>query len=478
MHTPDIPRPILLAMIFALTSIEFLQSGMIAYDAAPTMGRIGATPEQWSLISAAYAAAAVLAISQMTVLVQRLGWRDYVAATVLLFLGGAWTSATSTTVAGFLAGRLLMGLGGGVFFTLGRMLIHLIPPSPARMGGIAALGAGIAAALALAPWVASALAGAEASPALFLVLALPATAAGVLALRWLPSGAAPLDSTPSRFDLGDGVLLACAAFLLLYPLQRLSYDWHGERMQLMVPLLAGLALSGLFLHNHGRRAHPFLRLDMLRSGRYLTGMLIFGLAYALLGMFNTLMPQLVQRTLGIGLEQAGMLQSAGMALSAPTFIVILLVARKRPHATKFYVTGFLLLAAFGWHFSRLDPAAPAWRSVAPWIGLFGGFVSLAMATTALHSFKDVQHDNVLMAHAQQLKNMLGQVWSVLGAGIAAILLQQRSALHAERLAEHAAAAAPVLAGQVSLLASLDVFRALAWIGVAGALALAFQKRFD
>jgi hypothetical protein len=44
--------------------------------------------------------------------------------------------------------------------------------------------------------------------------------------------------------------------------------------------------------------------------------------------------------------------------------------------------------------------------------------------------------------------------------------------------ESGSAAAGVLAQQGSLLASIDAFWALAWIGVAGAVALAMQRRFD
>jgi hypothetical protein len=101
-----------------------------------------------------------------------------------------------------------------------------------------------------------------------------------------------------------------------------------------------------------------------------------------------------------------------------------------------------------------------------------------MATTALHSFKDLQHDNVLFSHAQQFKNMLGQVGLALGAGSAGIVLQERGALHAARLAERASAPAAELVRQGNLLASVDVFWALAWVGVAGAVALSMQRRFD
>jgi ABC-type sugar transport system permease subunit len=177
-------------------------------------------------------------------------------------------------------------------------------------------------------------------------------------------------------------------------------------------------------------------------------------------------------------EQAGQLQTTGMSASVAAFVVVVLIVRKRPHATKLYVTAFLLLAVFGWHFSGIDPAVPAWRGVAPWLGLFGAFVVWGMVTTAIHSFKDLQHDNVLFSHAQQFKNMLGQVGLALGAGSAGIMLQERGAVHAARLAERATAPAAELLRQGNLLASIDLFWALGWIGVAGAVALAMQRRFD
>jgi MFS family permease len=397
---------------------------------------------------------------------------------VLLFLAGTWICAGSSSVDRFAAGRVLMAAGGGVFMTAARMMVNLMPPSPQRMAGIAAFGGALATGLALAPLGAALLVGADAWSAMFLVLALLGGVAGVCTLRWLPADAVTLDKGASRFHAGDGVLLGAGAFLILFALQRLGYDWYGARTQMLVPLACGAGLMAWFFQSHGNRRDPFLRLDMMRSPRFMTGLAIFALCYALLGAFNGLMPQLVQRTLGVPYLQAGQLQSAGLAAAVPAFALLLLVVRRRPHATKFYITAFLLLAAFGWHFSRIDPDAPAWRSVAPWIGLFGAFVIVGMATTALHSFKDLQHDNVLFSNAQQFKNMSGQVGLAAGAGGAALLLQQRGALHGARLAETAAAAPGILAQHGGLLATIDAFWVFAWLGVAAAVALALQRRFD
>jgi DHA2 family multidrug resistance protein len=482
MNAAAAPRPGLLATIFVFNFFEFLQSGMVLFATAATLGRIGAAPEEYTLVTALYAAVAMLAVSQMTVLIQRFGWRDFMAATSLLCAAGAWLCAASESALAFCAGRLLMALGGAVFMSASRMMVNLIPPSPARLIGIAAFVAGLTAGLAGSGWLAGWMIGHEAWSGIFLALALTALAGGACALRWLPADAATLTATPSRFDLGDGLALSGGAFLVLYGLLRLAYDWHGQRVQALVLLAGGAALAVLFLRAHGRRADPFLRLEMLHSARYLTGLAIFTGCYVLLGLFFTLLPQLVQRVLGIAIEQAGQLQGAGLALAMPAGAVMLLVVRRNPGASKFYVTGFLALALFGWHFSRFDPAAAPWTSIAPWLGLFGSFVILCMATTALHSFKDLQQNNVLFANAQQFKNMLGQVGLALGAGGGTVLLQQRGALHGARLAENAAdvasAGAALLAQQGTLLAGIDVFLLLAWLGVLGAVVLGMMRRFD
>jgi MFS transporter, DHA2 family, multidrug resistance protein len=478
LNAPAAPRPALLATIFILNLIEFLQAAALGFSAAPTMGQINASPEEYSLIAALYASVAVLSISQMTVLVQRLGWRNYLLGSVLVFLIGTWICAGSTTPFGFAAGRVLMAAGGGGFMSASRMLINLIPPSPQRVKGIAVFGLALATGVAFGPWVAGILVGREAWSGLFLLLALLAVLGVIAALRCVPSNGATLDGVESRFHLGDGLALGAGAFLVLYSLQRLAYDWHGDRAQMLVPLVCGVVLTLGFLVGHGRRGEAFLRLEMLRSRRYLTGLSIFALCYGLLGVFNALVPHLLQRGLGIPFEQAGEMQTAGMSSAIAGIVVMLLIVRKSPHATKFYVAAFVLLAVFGWQFTRLDPSAPAWLSVVPRLALFGAFVTAAMLTTALHSFKDFQQDNLLFSHAQQFKNILGQVGQALGVGGTAVLLQERGAQHAARLAESASASAAVLAQQGNLLASLDVFWVICWIGVAGAVVLAMQKSFD
>ena len=85
----------LLSTILLLTLLEFLQSGMIAFAAGPIMGEIGASPEEFSLTTVAYAAVAISTISKQRWLVERLGWRNFVLASLGLFILGSAICATS-----------------------------------------------------------------------------------------------------------------------------------------------------------------------------------------------------------------------------------------------------------------------------------------------------------------------------------------------------------------------------------------------
>jgi hypothetical protein len=131
---------------------------------------------------------------------------------------------------------------------------------------------------------------------------------------------------------------------------------------------------------------------------------------------------------------------------------------------------------------------------------------LVLATTAMHTFRDVAHHETVFSHAQQLKNMLAQFGGSVGISLATISLQARTAMHSTALSTHFAHGDPVyeqslhqlttvyaatgaanpgaLAGaglaqmltqQATLLASLDYFWIVASIGCVGALVMMVQR---
>ncbi|GLC91045.1 multidrug resistance protein [Cupriavidus sp. TA19] len=499
------PKALLMLTIGALTSIDFLQNGMVAFATAPIMGEIGASPEEYSTIAAAYASVAVVVIALQRWMVERMGWRRYVQGALGAAAIGAILCATAESYPGFLAGRMVMALGCAGMLTSSRLAINLIPPSPARFLGIKALATGICCGTAIAPWLAAVIVTADRWPLIFWLVAaaalalLPAT--GVLPTA-VVAPAQRSDAHPVRL-----VALSVGSFLVLFVLQRSYYDFYADRLWLVIGAVAGAGALLAFVWTESRSARPLLRLRSLVEPRYLSGLALFTFCYVTLGSNGYLLPIVLQRSLGHSWATAGQFYALGLAAGVATWLTISRLLPRWPSPRKYFVAGFLALAASAWLLSRTTPAPDLWGHILPALALYGVFIMTLMPVTAMQTFNGVMHDESVFSHAQQTKNMLGQLGQALGVTIATVGQQWLTTLHYStlhgainpaspqfqetharftaafsnsmdpvRAAESATAQiAQVLAQQSALLANIDYFRALAVVGVLAIGVSMFQK---
>ena len=498
----------LLANIGMLCLIEFLQSGMIAFASTPIRGEIEASPEEYSLIAALYACTAVVVISKQNWLVERLGWRNYVWGSCAVFIFGAVVAGASHSVAFFALGRVIMALGGASFMTTGRVLIQLMPAPLGRFVGITVFAASLATGLAAAPFIASWAVADDTWQAIFAVLILCALIIATLAWKALPSQPYPHESR-SETHLGAVLLLASGAFFALYELQRSYYDFYDDRSIVMLFAVFGAFAVYSYFHIEHRRLRPLLKVAHLKGGRYLFGVAIFSVCYVILGATNYILPVFMQTGMGLAWQTVGVLQSIGFSAALITWGLMTLVIPKFPSPKKFYFLGLSALLSFCTLFTLITPQPDVWRYVLPGLVLNGCFIMLMLATTAMQTFRDVGHDDVIFSNAQQIKNMFNQIATALGTAIATVFMQWRSTVHygnlnvgfekdnaafvreSAAMTQHfslfmdAASAAKVslvvhaqqLATQASFLAGVDYFRALSWVGVLLFLIIAGQKIF-
>ncbi len=495
----------LLATIFLLNGIEFLQGGMITFGAGPISGEIGASPEEFTIVTAVYAVVAIAAISKQRWLIERIGWRRFVQASAAIFIIGAAICGTSSSFPQFLAGRVVMAMAGGPFLTTSRVMVNLMPASPRRFRGIMAYAGGLAFCNGIAPWLASIAISHDRWPAIFVLLAVVAAIAAVLGTIALPNELTPVEQRSQSHPLAV-LVMAAGAFLSLYTLQRASYDFYSDAMPLLLAIITGIGALWYFGRHQYHHERPLLVLKRLMTPRYVAGMATFTLGYMVLGANNYMLPVLMQGGLGFPWGVIGQVQSAGLIVAVPTFGIMAMILKKNQSAKKFYVTGFAFLALSGLVLVRLNGEADLWTDVWPGIALFGAFITPVMVTTALHSFMDLQGDEIAFANGQQIKNMLSQFGVALGVAAAALGLQWRNSEHLAVLlqrfnaedmtfsrlagqlgeqftASHGAQAAQVavatLAQQVNqqatLLSSLDYFGFLIVLGVAGALLMSVQR---
>lgn len=428
------PPPALLATVFLLTAIEFLQGGVMAFGAAPLMGHFNATPEEYTLVTILYASVAVGVIACHHWLVERMGWRQYLQWSASVFVVGAGVCASSHGYASFVLGRVVMALGGAAFMTSSRMVINLIPPGPQRFKGIAAFACALAIGNATAPWMMAQAVSHDMIGGMFVLLALLAVLAALCGSRCLPSVLVP---EGQRSQAGVVLVAALVVFslLCLYGLQRAAYDFYADFIPLLLCVVFGATGLGLFVWHQRRQARPLLAFARLGDLRYLCGLALFALCYVILGGTNTMLPALMQRALGFGWQVTGAVETIGLLSSLLTFVVMARILKVSQGPRKFYVAGFAALAWCGWQLSQLAPGSSLWGDVLPALAAYGVFILLVLATTAIQSFAALQDDAVAFAHGQMLKNMMSQFGLALGIGVATLSLQWRTTEHVMQLSQ-------------------------------------------
>jgi len=303
--------------------------------------------------------------------------------------------------------------------------------------------------------------------------------------------------------------LGAGSFLVLHALQRAYYDFFSEFAWLALSAAAGVAALGYFVWSETRNGAPLLRLGGMKEVRFLCGLGLFMACYVMLGANGYLVPLMLQRGLGQAWLTAGEFFAMGLGAGVMTWAVMSQLLPRWPSPRKFFVTGFLALAAFGVLMSRLTPTANLWTDVLPALACYGVFIMMLMPTTAMQTFTGLTGDPAVFAHAQQVKNMLAQVGQALGIMLATVGQQWFTSRHytvlqtgiatgnahfdavmAQLSAHFAAVAGPGQAQQLAtariaqllneqavLLASLDHFRVVAGVALAAAAVSLVQRVF-
>lgn|SRR6185437_11409694 len=506
---PHSSHRLLYATIAALTAIEFLQLSMTAFAAAPIMGELGMSPEDFSLANAVYASVAILAISMQRWFVERIGGRRFIRCATAISILGSVLCATSDDFAAFLLGRIVMAIGGGALFTSARMIIHHLLAGPRQFAGIRALGISLALSIAAGPWLAAEAVSAESWSAIYWLVAGMGAFAFVLGSLTLPSLPLAAGTPPAAPRVGRQALLVGSSFALLYALQRFYYDFFGDRAQLLLLLGAAVAGLALFTWLQYRAAQPLLRVRTLLHARYLAGMTLFTFGYLMLGANNYVIPMMLQRTMGFAWTTVGHVEALGLLAAVATFMVVTHFLPRHPSPRKFLIVGFGALALFGLLLSRLNIGADLPWHVLPALLCYSVFLLSVLPVAAMQSFRQMENDESAFANAQQLKNMLSQAGIALGVTLATLGQQWRTAVHYAALDNRIepgnpafeatvghlrAALAPLvgadqamplamtrigyaLARQAAMLANLDHFAVIAVLGLLGIVMTLLQRVF-
>jgi MFS family permease len=425
---------LLLILVFCLTTTEFLQGTIVAINAVAIIGDLGASPEEFSLAATMYALVAVGAIYKQRWLVERLGWRLFTQISIAIFVAGLLVSSTGRSMAAFVVGRMLMAAGGATFVTVGRVIVNHIPASPRRFDGVRFFAYGLVAGSVLGPLIAVMALDHGSWRYAFWILGVPAVVMVALATAVLPDESAPVELRSEAHPTGL-LLLMLGTFALLHALQRSSYDWFPDRSTILAWSLLAISLLVLYAFRERRRHRAPLQLARLGQGRYLLGVTAFTVAYMVMAGDNYVVPLLIRQGLGLPLQTVGLLLAAGAATGVVTWFFMARLMKRHTLSTPFYAVGFTCLTLYGVLLAHLTPQVHPWLHIAPVLMLHGMFVILVLATTAVQTYRNVQHDEAVFSTANQVKNMLGQFGTAAGIALATLVMQWRTAWHYDQFAQ-------------------------------------------
>lgn len=426
-----------LLALAAVTSVEFLENGLVLFGAGPIMAGAGVSASAFALVYAAYGAAAVFMLYKHQWVVERLGYRRFVLLSLLAFGLGSGVCATSPadgSVLQLALGRLMQGLGGSTFFVAGRMLINELSPER-RFHGLLTFVSALLGGTALAPLLAAGLLGLGGWRALFGFGLIWALLVGWAARACLPDQRrAPHERSQEHWVWLLVVLAGVCG--LQWVIQQIPFQRADElpAQGLAVALLSTGVLS-LFAWRQWGRERPLINYRGLVQRRYLVGLVFYALGYFLAGAMGLLLPWMLHQELGLSLLATALWTSLGLLSSVVMALLHIFAAGRWPYHQRYMLSGVLLQALACLLLSQVQGGGqgPGWSALALGLGtlLSGLSLPLFIGPVAQGTFVEL-HESVF-SHGYQVKNIVRQLSLSFSVALLTWLLHQLAEGHLARL---------------------------------------------
>jgi EmrB/QacA subfamily drug resistance transporter len=379
-----------------------LGSGMASLDATvvgialPAIGRdfhVGVSSLQWVVDAYTLTLAGLLLLGGT--LGDSYGRRKMFSVGIVWFAVASLLCGLAPTAGVLIAARALQGVGGALL-TPGSLAI--LQASFAEQDRSAAIGAwsgfgGVA--TAIGPFLGGWLIGAVSWRLVFFINLPIAVVVVAINSRHVPETRAP--GPVPRLDVRGAACISGALAGITYGLiAASSYGWGSA--QVLIPLIVGAVLLGLFVMVEAREPQPMLPLGVFKSRQFTAANAVTFIVYAALGGLLFLVPVVLQVAHGYSPLQAG------AALLPVTVIMLLLSSRSGALAARIgprlqMSVGPLVLAVSFLLFIRIGGSGDYLTAVLPAVLVFGFGVAIMVAPLTATALAAAPADHAGIASA-------------------------------------------------------------------------------
>ncbi|HEV7773512.1 MAG TPA: MFS transporter [Conexibacter sp.] len=417
-------RLIIVAASLAV-GLAFLDETAVVTALRAIQADFGATSAEVQWVVGAYLLALATLMAAAGRLADIYGRRRLFVLGAWLFGAGSLACAAAPGIDALIAARVVQGCGAALLMPLGMANATAALPEERRGWTVGVVSTGATVFLALGPLVGGALVEFADWRWIFLINLPPLAAILAIALRWFPESRAPVRGP---LDVLGFLLLLGGLVALTLPLLNMQ-EW-GPRSAATIGLLAAsLMLLVAFVLVERRRAHPLIRIELLRDPA-VAGLLLalFAIQFTILGL-TVYLTFYLQHVLGYGPALAGLLAlptvAAAPFLATPTGRLTDRRGERWPTALAMALAAAALLAiallARHEEVLLLMPAFLAFgiaRPVATVAGTTGAVGAIPRADRGLAS--------ALVTQARQLGAVMGV--AVLGLVLTSVELSERARL--------------------------------------------------
>jgi EmrB/QacA subfamily drug resistance transporter len=442
------PTPLLIPLIVACALfMENLDSTVLA-TALPVIARsLGENPLRLNLAITAYLFSLAVFIPISGWVADRFGARNVFRVAIAVFLAGSILCGFSSSLAGFVAARIVQGMGGAMMVPVGRLVVLRSVPKARFVSAMAYLTVPALIGPIMGPPVGGFIATYLSWRWIFWIN-IPIGIAGILlATRFVP---ALREKQVPPLDVPGFLLTALALVGLVF-----GFETVGRGILPLPAVLAllgiGIAAGFLYVVRARRVAHPIIDLTLLRLPTFRAGVIGGSLFRIGVGAIPFLLPLLLQLGFGRTPFESGTLTfvAAAGAMGMKTTAGVIL--RRFGFRTVLIVNG-VVSSGFLAATALFRPETPAWFIIG--VLLVGGFFrSLQFTSVNAVSYADVPPGR--MSLATSFASAAQQLSLTIGVGTGALLLHLAAAARGSATA--AAADFPPAFLVVAAIALVSVF---------------------
>jgi len=419
------PRRWAILGVLVVSLLVVVLDNTVLNIALPTIqADLGATPAElvWSIDSYILTFAALL--FTWGVIGDRIGRKRVLVIGLVVFAVASAICAFSLNAGMLISFRAIMGIGGAAVLPTTLAIITVVFPPHERGKAIGAWAGAVGAAVALGPILGGLL---LAHPTwsswltgndwgVVFLINVPIVAVGlVLIARIVPETRNP---HPRKLDLVGLVISVVGLVLLIYGIIDASRtrDWLAPSV--LVPVIAGLVIIGVFLWWEYRSDHSSFDVRLFTNRGYAVSLIAVSLAFFALSGITFTLPFYLQILRGYDTLAAGLCFipfAAGQLLAAPRSASMVLRFGYRAVMT----TGLVLVALALLALTQLSLDAPLWMLlVGFFIFGFGMGNVMAPASTVMQNVLPLARAGAGSA----VQNTVRQVSGALGVAIIGTLL--------------------------------------------------------